>query len=449
MTLSACRAWAVLATIIVVYLGLSYLYATRIPKWNAPDEPAHFNYVRFVATTGGLPVLMPGDYDPVAVEERMAAKFPDRLPVDWMRYESHQPPLYYALAAPVYRLVAGRPLGTQVVALRLFSSLIGACGLVVAYLAARQIFPRDLVLALAVPGVMAFIPMRVALFAAVENDALAELVLSSVLLCLLVGLRRLTGWRYDVLVGLLLGAALLTKMVDYVSVGLIGVAFAAAELLPSPFLPSGRPIVARLGRLARRLAVVYGIGALLTAWWFARNIGLYGWPDVFGMRRHDLVVAGQPLTGAITWAVAERFVLTCFHSFWAQFGWMGINADDRTYRLLGWLTYAALVGLVLYAVWLLRNREALSSYERRALGLLVLAAAFVSAGVVYYNLTYLQPQGRYLFPALVPLVLLPLLGPNLALVRLRANAALAILPMGLAGFSLYCLFRFIVPYFAG
>jgi hypothetical protein len=47
----------ILLVILALYVILGVLYAVRTPPWQAPDEPAHYNYVRFVPTTGGFPVL--------------------------------------------------------------------------------------------------------------------------------------------------------------------------------------------------------------------------------------------------------------------------------------------------------------------------------------------------------------------------------------------------------
>lgn len=440
------RSTGILALILLAYLFLGWLYATRVPKWNAPDEPAHFNYVKHVATTGTLPVLQVGDYDVREVERRMAAKFADGLPVDWMRYESHQPPLYYVLAAPVYLLAQGRPIAEQVVALRLLSTALGAVGLVVAYMLVCQIFPKDQLLCLAVPGIMAFVPMRVAMYAAVENDALAELVLTTVVLALVLGLRRRTTATYDLVVGALLGVALLTKLVSYTALALVVVAFAMAELLPSP-LGENRSARGRLRRLARRLAIAYGAAILLSGWWFVRNALVYGGLDVFGMKRHDLVVAGQPLTGALTLTAIQHFVVTAFRSFWAQFGWMGIVVDERIYALLAALCGLAALGLLVFAVRLTLAPGALSPFQWRALTLLVLWATLVSAGVVGYNLTYLQAQGRYFFPALPALALLGALGLRELMAREHAHLLMGLLSAGLFGLTLLCLFRFVVPAF--
>ncbi len=52
----------VLAGILAVYFVLAGLFAVNTPAWQAPDEPAHYNYVAYVAEQGGFPVLHFGDY---------------------------------------------------------------------------------------------------------------------------------------------------------------------------------------------------------------------------------------------------------------------------------------------------------------------------------------------------------------------------------------------------
>ena len=111
----------ILALILVVYLVLAALFAFNTPAWQAPDEPAHYNYVAYVAENGGFPVLHFGDYPHGYLEEIKTAKFPPDMPVTPIRYESHQPPLYYLLASPVYSLTRG-----NLIALRLLSVLLAS-----------------------------------------------------------------------------------------------------------------------------------------------------------------------------------------------------------------------------------------------------------------------------------------------------------------------------------
>jgi hypothetical protein len=59
---------------------------------------------------------------------------------------------------------------------------------------------------------------------------------------------------------------------------------------------------------------------------------------------------------------------------------------------------------------------------RRGLALLVAALGLVLLEVVVYNLSFIQAQGRYLYPALLPLALLAALGWN-QLARLEPGAS--------------------------
>jgi len=204
----------VLLVAIVVYAAIGILYAVLTPTWQVPDEPAHYNYVRALAEGRGFPVLEPGDYDQAYLESLKSEGFPPELPVESLEYEDHQPPLYYLLAAPVYRLFGG-----AVLPLRLLSVLFGAGLLVVAFGTVRMIFPARPELALMAAACIAFIPQHVAMTAGVNNDALGELVVGGTLWALVayIGGGRDRPWP----IGLLLAAVLLTKTTAY---GVVAVA---------------------------------------------------------------------------------------------------------------------------------------------------------------------------------------------------------------------------------
>ena len=68
--------------IIVAYLLTGILYAVRTPPWQAPDEPAHYNYVKYLAENHRLPVLQMGDYPHDYLEEIKAKRFPPEMSVD-------------------------------------------------------------------------------------------------------------------------------------------------------------------------------------------------------------------------------------------------------------------------------------------------------------------------------------------------------------------------------
>jgi len=149
--------------------------------------------------------------------------------------------------------------------------------------------------------------------------------------------------------------------------------------------------------------------------WWLRNLSIYGPPDLFGLDRHAAVVVGQPRT--VDWiasqgwsAYLDRFITFTFRSFWGVFGWMGVFMDARVYLLLTLLTLLILVGLA----WQLRRRRRddlhLTGFQKRGLWLLLLHLALVAATYLWYNLDFVQHQGRYFFPALLPIGILAAAG---------------------------------------
>ena len=433
--------------IVVSYASLGALYSSRVPLWNAPDEPSHFNYVRYLAETRQLPVLQVGDYDQSYLERLKAERFPPGLSVDSLRYESHQPPLYYALAALVYAPFASHVVEARALALRLFSVTLGALALWMAFGIARILFPKDASLSLGVVALIAFIPMRLAIYSSVNNDVLAELVVSGALLTLMSRWAQPRPRTHLALLGMIVGLAMLTKVIAYALVLVVPFGLFLSEVARLRQLPgASRTTLTRSAKTAGLASLAVGaIAALISGWWFVRNALVYGWPDIFGLARHDLVVAGQPLTGALTAAVAKDFVVVTFHSFWGQFGWMGVLLDDRIYVALEVLTaFAALGVLLCLGTW--RHRTGRMPPDQIGpLALLALTAFLVFGFVVQYNLKYVQTQGRYLFPALVPIAVYAVIGLREVLAEEHRGLLFALLFGGLCVLDVVSLFGFIVP----
>ena len=398
-----------LALIVLVYLLIAAQYARLTPAWQAPDEPAHYNYVRYVAEHGALPTLQVGDFPSAYLEEIKAKGFPPEMSIEPLRYEAWQPPLYYLFAAAIYRLGFGWPMTQQLLALRLLSVALGALLIVIASRVADTLAPGRAWLSLGTAALVATIPMHIATTAAVSNDTLAELWVALVLWQILARLRapneRIRPW---LILGVTLGLAGLTKVNTWFTLPLIlgGLAYVLHRRGPA----SGR------GRffLQRMLAVCLPALLLLLPW-LARNMHVYGPADPLAFRRHDAVVEGQLRTAdwlaqvGLRGAVGE-FVVTTFHSFWGQFGWMGVPIDARLYRLLAVLTALAGLGLLLR---LLRSRQSwrhLVSEERVGLLLFCGATLLVAGSLIWYNLSFVQHQGRYLFPGLVPIAVFLTIG---------------------------------------
>ncbi len=441
---------AALALIVLAYLVIAALYAVKTPAWQVPDEPAHYNYVAQVAANGCCPKLEPGDWDNAYLESIKAARFsPASLQgrLNTIQYEDHQPPLYYLLNVPIYDLSRG-----SLIALRLLSVVLGAGIVIAAWAGVQVVFPAQPWLALATAAFVAFLPQHVAMMAGVENDSFAELVVGLMLVAGVLYLRDGPRKIHPVILGLLLGVALLTKLTLY---------FPAIAIAALAVLLRARCERATMGRMLRQGAWVVIPALLFGSIWWARNIVTYGdVADFMGQKTHDTVVVGQPRTddyiagrtvpaistpGIVGW-LHDATIIT-FHSFWGQFGWMGVLMYDWIYTLMLAFTGFVIVGA---AIAFIRWRRALSITQRDALILFGAAAFMAFVAFASYNLKFVQFQGRYLYPGLIPIGLFVAIGwsgwVSLILPRLRQAQWLTVGIVCLfAVMDIYVLYRIILP----
>ena len=413
------RKHGLLFIILLLYFAVGGLYAVRTPAWQAPDEPAHYNVVRQLAN-GRLPVIELGDYDQEYIMKVVFSNpaFAAEFPLEPMSYEDWQPPLYYLLQTPVFLLTGG-----SLAAMRFFSLLLGAGVVGLAYVLALQLFPGQRWLALTTAVFVALLPQHLAIMASANNDVLAELIIAAVLVVLVRWIQheqklkiedkrlksanlqssilRQTQDRFFtlqsftarglILLGILLGLGFLTKGTVY------PLSLVVALTVLWRFWGQWRNFI--------KAGVMVAIPAFaLGLLWWVRNVVVYGGLDILGKAAHDSVVVGQPRTAE--WianmglpAVFQAFVTTTFNSFWGQFGWMTHPMNGRFYPILWLFTIIWLVGLVVALVkWWDRVQPPLAA-------ILVLLGTFLLTLSVHvvYNFTFVQHQGRYLFPALLPI----------------------------------------------
>ncbi|MBE2197486.1 MAG: DUF2142 domain-containing protein [Anaerolinea sp.] len=374
-----------LGLIVFVYLMLGALFATLTPPWQAPDEPAHYNYVRQLAA-GQWPVMELGDYDEAYKNEAVSSGFAPQYDVSVITYEDWQPPLYYLLLTPLFWLTGG-----SLLALRLASLLLGAGVVALAYGVAWRLFGGKGWLAAGTAVFVAFIPQHLAILASVNNDALAELLIAAILFHLV----RADPFarREYVLLGGLLGLGFLTKGTVYAVTAVIAV------FLLWQYWGDWRGLI-------RAGLWVFVPAFLLGGLWWGRNVVVYGGLDVLGKAAHDAVVIGQPRTADLVAQIGlggalRQLVQTTFHSFWGQFGWMALPMlhPRWLYPLLWLFTAVVITGLLLNQFFFPRaTRDA-----RRPTWPLLLLFALTLAVHLGYNVTFIQHQGRYLFPALIPM----------------------------------------------
>jgi len=361
----------------------------------APDERQHANYVSGLLQGRGFPVLKPGD------------------PTLGETYQSHQPPLYYLLAAAVAKVCGIDPTLPAGIHLRWINILIGGLTVLGLFRLGQRVVGNDWVAAL-IAAVGGFMPMVLALHAAISNDPLLYM-LSTWALVLLVAADG-EGWTPQLAtrIGLLVGLALNTKSTAVALLPLILVAGFIASRRDKTVWP-------KVG-----VALILAI-ALATPWWI-RNTSLYG--DPLAMNAFKEAFTGNPRTQDLVQAIGpgrywtEFFGWWTVRSFFGAFGYMDIFWNPTLYRALAALGAIAALGCL--------RKERVASEAASKSGYVLALTYLGLVGLLYFqfNLTYFQAQSRYLYPAIGPIALL--LGTGLAVwlgSRHKAGAIVLILAL--------------------
>ncbi len=440
-TLSAPQNWgfigvsgaAMLPALILVYLLLAVAYSAitpaATPDQHNPDENAHMEYVMRVAS-GHLPVFTDPQHG----------------------YENHQPPLYYALCAPVYLAARGLGAAAATRAVRGVSIGLGALLIWVTFRCVATLFPGENALALGTAAFVGLLPGNVALSASVTNDTLTNL-LCAVCLWRLAVLAAAEQVKKEALwLGLLLGGGIWIKT-------------SALALFPVGLLAWYG--LARQGRLPAKEALrggglSLGLGLLIGLPWLIRNTLLYGDPvaqhlfvtafagtaqadDVAHYVFHGSV--GGYLQGVARWTFASFWgVFDSMRLFWGQ------EPHGRTpspavalpplYDFPALLSVPAVIGIALH----LRCRH-LSTAQQVLMAAFAALSALVAFAFLRFNLTFFQAQGRYLYPALLPLAFFFVWGWQGLLPR-WLGVFTALMAVSLVGLNLYTLFGLLLPRFA-
>ena len=387
--------------IVCAYAALATWLSLVIPLGEAADEVSHRAYAHELAANHRLP------------SAGTAASG-----------EMYQPPLYYAMLAgletlapagelavyanPDASLAPGSPpnllLHTRSEAwppspgartwhlLRLVSVLLGAITVWATSRLAGAIFPDRPHLAWGSAAFIAFLPGFLFLSAALNNDNLIVAIATVTLWQLVRLLQRPVCVRHALLVGVLLGLAVLAKMSGIALWGAAALAFAWRARRDGR-----RSLAAGAGCLA--------LAALICAPWLLHNmragIDVFGWARVL-----DSVPRSAPMT-VDDW---RYYVSGLYTSFWGRFGGAThLRLPAPVYLAAALVPLLSALGLLRAGSAWLRRRE--WTFAPQALAFLaIFGAAIVAAHVRFALALEGADLARHLFPALAPLALFLVLG---------------------------------------
>lgn len=381
-----------IAILALAWIGLGINNLRQLPKDIGFDAAEHLAYIQYILDHGTLPLANQG-------------------------WEMYQPPLYYLISAGLLKMAHLSTGDTGVMVLRAFGLLCGITTFVLAFLSLRKLFatrsaPQIIGLVFA-----ALLPVNLYLYQYVTNELLAAtLVAAALYLCLrMVSTNGSPRLRQYALLGLVLGAALLTKSSALVAAPVILAVLAWHEWRSRALRPVRWILhlcvlllvcVGVCGWHYYRMAVHFG-NPLLGNW--DPQSGFNWWQQPGYRTAAAFGHFGQCLTRPFYSAFAG-VPDGLYSTIWGD-GLFGGGADWRVrppwnYELMaaGYLfalvpTIAVIIGVLIFL------REV---WHRPTLGVLLLLGVAIVAviALAYYALmvpSYAAAKAFYILPALVPL----------------------------------------------
>ena len=412
----------VVLLLVAIALVRGVIYALINPPFSSPDEKGHYDYLASMLASGGS---------------------------DLMGEEKHQPPLYYLLSLPlfaafaghgpsisVYGLATGEASLQSLIAVRLVSVLMSVATVPIAYWSARAVFPMDRFVCLGTAAFVALLPAYGWLGASINNDNLATLLTSGMILLMLRGVSQ--GFSLLQILGLaaLIAASLATKPTTLPIVAMV----------PTVLLARGvsRWISWRQALSAVLILVAGGTVFLLTP---ARGLLLSPLGAFFKRWGNPDTLSGHGLASFLAKLDPWPFVYQ-FKSFWGSFADDSIQLPSTLYLLLAVVTAASIIGLVFRLAGALAGGSLAGSITNRekTVGQIAILVGLATLGWMlsffrFYASEPLGPsgriagweddftllQGRFLFPVIVPIGFLLAWGLGALIpVRMRKYSTLAL-----------------------
>jgi len=423
--------------ICLIYLVIATAYNFVVPAatqlQHNPDEPAHYAYVQMLAS-GHIPVFRANPRE----------------------FEGYQPPLYYAICVVPY--LALQSFGDRCCehGVRFVSTLIGLLTILAAFLTMRVWFPSNVWLRLSVTAYIAFLPQFDNLSASVNNDTLTILLTTVCIwqmakLCVI----KSEDPSSDS-IKMLIGIGLLTKVSSIVVVP--SILFCILYRSPA----GGSQLW-----LGLRNAAICLVASVITALpWLIRNKIVYGNFLASGVI-HSFQKTNVTAAAMVYWKFKTPLAYLIGVSHWTFASWWGVFDAERLFwgnsfrqdqqevlsplpHIYDWVFILVLISII--GLMLRKGRKIMpySAPQSTIFRATEIALVVNCVSFFLFNLTFYQPQARYLYPSIVPITLIFWLGwqgwtTNQSVLWSISGLILG----GLIALNVYTIFFQMIPRFAG
>jgi len=383
-----------------LWLILFWHNAQILPAAVGFDASHHLNYIKYLQEHHSLPLPAQG-------------------------IEMFQPPLYYLISAVVLSLLhLSTTDPSAILLLRTLTMLSGIAQVGLVFASLRLIFPARPNLQLIGAGLAAFLPMHLYMSHYPTNETLAGVLVSaSVYLALRIVTTGTSSWQSYNLLGVLMGAALLTKATAVLAVPFIILAL-VRQLVGERASPA---------KWATTLGSMMIIAALICSWHYVRvskfgsplvggwdpTTGLFWWQDDGYRTVSYFLRFGESLTRPL-FSVTASFLDGLYSTLWGDGLCSGVSdlvlRPPWNYDLMcaGYLlsllpTALLLIGAVAASLQLFRDL-------RPDVFIMLGLCLALTMALVYFNLKvpcYASVKAFYGLCALIPLGFFAALGWNL------------------------------------
>jgi 4-amino-4-deoxy-L-arabinose transferase-like glycosyltransferase len=482
--------------LLLLYIVKQVFIAFVMPAFTGHDEVAHFQYIRTVATEFRIPVIPDLDYWRANRQSEgtkaggdffdadlypyaryvldwfsygtssnlyqtylnnpiHAVTFPDFVndearaswPNGW-QYAANHPPLYYVIAAPVYKATTWMSLETQMMVLRLIAIPFGALAVVGTWLMARYLFPASGFLAITAPTIVALQPQISYEAAMINNDVLVIGLGTFLMAMLLRGMRFGFSRRLVVTIGLLFGFMLLSKgsaLVFALPIALMMIA-GIGWRKPREWLPRGFAVAA--------------IGFVAAAPWYIflyRQYGNFSGLDQVAALQYawtyEQGMSPPKLWKDLIWN--ERFAVMRWNETWGEFGWRLMPLTKNLLWVIGVPFAICLAGFLLWSIGLIVRRSRTTArggignpetWQRWAIGVLLLTCVAGYAAVIQFGMRFSLTQARYFFPMIPAASVLLMIGLHTLTVGKARIYAQVLVIAGMLALNIYIFSAYVLPY---
>ncbi len=373
----------------------SVVFVFLVPPFEANDEPYHLEYINYIIKNSALPNQLKEN--------------------EKVNIEGHQFPLYYIVGASVVKIIWGNaPVDFHLIynkkhfsaggpenlvpvfnhvennpfpdneskvkfyLLRLLSIFFSIINLFFIYKISKLFFEGNRLVNLCL-FFAASIPQFIFVSSTITNDTLANLLGTLSVYAFLIFLKD-SSLKNIIIFSLFFSLSLLCKKTLFF-------------LIPAVIISSAYAFhIKRINRdtLIKLSASLLIFTIIISGWFFYRNFIIYDDVLLSNIEKITVPMHYDPKSIFSLYFLLP-FIPGLFGSFFGVFGWMNVAMPFIVYVFYFLFTAAGVIGII-------KNFSLKKINPDKIFITCALIVCF--AGIVYYNLSYTQHQGRFLFPVL-------------------------------------------------